>query len=166
MPFGKPENKVIAGGSPIIEELKAEGVNVKPRLLVVRGTDDGKVVPAGADATNVQGIVKEDARLPIDQAFPEGHEVQVIKGPCLVVGILAENQSIVKGDRLKPAANGEIQKHVETLSVDAGATTVTSTAANGAIVSGFALDPIVAIAEETISTGVGETKPILMRLVI
>jgi hypothetical protein len=84
----------------------------------------------------------------------------------LVVGILAENQSIVKGDRLKPAANGQVQKHVETLSVDAGTTTVTSTAANGAIVSGFALDPIVAIAEETISTGAGETKPILMRLVI
>lgn len=166
MPFVKPSNTVLVGGTPIIEDLETEGTTVKPRLLVVKGTADHQVVLAGADAVNVQGIVKEDGRSPIDDAFPDAHPVKVIKGPAIVVGILAQNQTINKGDRLKPAANGQVQKHVETLSVDAGATAVTSTAANGAIVSGFATDPIVAIAEETISTGAGETKNIVMRLVI
>jgi hypothetical protein len=166
MPIIKPTNKVLAGGTPITEELLTEGTTVRPRTFVVKGAEDHQVVLAGADAVNVLGIVEEDARYPIENTFPDGHPVKVLSGPIVVVGILAENQTIVKGDRLKTAANGELQKHVETLAVDAGTTTVTSTAANGEIVSGFATDPIVAIALETISTGAGETKPILVRLVI
>jgi hypothetical protein len=156
MPVAKPTNKVLAGGTPFIEELQAEGVNVKPRLLVVKGTGDHQVVPAGANARNVLGIADIDPRKKIDDAFADGDPVKVISGPVAVVGILAESQTINKGDKLRAAANGQVQALQADQPVNEGGTSTYT----------IYYDRTVAIALETISTGVGETKPILMRLVV
>lgn len=146
MPFVKPTNKVLVGGNPIVEELETEGTAVKPRLLVVKGTGDHQVSPAGAGATNALGVVDRDKEYGIDDAFPDGHPVRVLKGNIIVVLILAASQTITKGQKLMAAANGEVQAFSAAAAGDSA--------------------KIIGYAEETISTGVGETKPIMVRLVI
>jgi hypothetical protein len=146
MPFVRPENKVLVAGQPLVEELLTEGTAVKPRLLVAKGTGDNQVSPAGAGATNVLGAADYDARYNIDDAFPDAHPVRVLKGNIIVVLILAASQTITKGQKLMAAANGEVQAFSPAAAGDSA--------------------KIIGYAEESVTTGVGETKPIMVRLVI
>lgn len=109
MPFVKPLNKILVAGTPIVDECITEDTNVKPGLLVVKGTSDSQVVLAGAGALNVLGVVDADPRYPITQTFPSGHPVKVLKGPIVAVLTLAASQTITKGRRMQAAANGQVQ---------------------------------------------------------
>lgn len=170
MPFVKPKHKVLVGGTPIVDEVVAEGTTLKPRLFVIRGTADHQAVLAGDGATRPLGILDKDRRYPITDAFADKAPVKVLKGSIVVVAILAANQSITKGQGLACAADGQVKAGATlSVSVPSGTTTVTSTAAQPDLTEAGSVPPggiIVAYSEETISTGAGETKPILVRLVI
>lgn len=116
MPFVKPTNKILVGGTPLIEELVTEGTSVKPGLFVIKGTGDHQVGLAGDGAKNVLGIVKFPAR--------------VMKGSIVVVATLASGNNVNKGQALVCAANGKLKAAADiAVQVPSGATTVTSNAA-------------------------------------
>ena len=71
MPFVKPTNKILVGGTPLVEELVTEGTSVKPGLFVIKGTGDHQVGLAGDGAKNVLGIVDGDPRYKLADAFPD-----------------------------------------------------------------------------------------------
>lgn len=154
MPFVKPSNKILVGGTPLVEELVTEGTSVKPGLLVIKGTGDHQVGLAGNKARNVEGVVDYDPRYKITDAFPDKHPVRVLKGPIVVVCTLATGQNVAKGARLMAAANGELQE-LPTQNVDEGG------------VSTYTLyfDLLVAYAEESVDASAA-AKPIMVKLVI
>ena len=154
MPFVRPSNKILVGGTPLVEELVTEGTSVKPGLLVKKGTADHQVVLAGDKARNVLGVVDYDPRYKITDAFPDKHPVRVLKGNIVVVCTLASGQNVTKGDRLMAAANGKLQKLLSQ-NVDEGGTSSYS----------LYFDLLVGYAEESVDAS-AEDKPIMVRLVI
>ena len=154
MPFVRPSNKILVGGTPLSEELLTEGASVKPGLFVKKGTGDHQVGLAGDKARNVLGVVDYDARYPIADAFPDKHPVRVLKGNIVVVCTLKSGQNVAKGARLMAAANGELQE-ITTQVVDESGT--------GSYTLYF--DLLVGYAEESVDAS-GGAKPIMVRLVI
>ena len=154
MPFVKPSNKILVGGTPLSEELLTEGASVKPGLFVKKGSGDHQVGLAGDKARNVLGVVDYDARYPIADAFPNKHPVRVLKGNIVVVCTLKSGQNVAKGARLMAAANGELQE-IMTQTVDESGT--------GSYTLYF--DLLVWYAEESVDAS-GGAKPIMVRLVI
>lgn len=154
MPFVKPSNKILVGGTPLVEELVTEGTSVKPGLLVIKGTGDYQVGLAGDKARNVLGVVDYDPRYPITDAFPDKHPVRVLKGSIVVVCTLKSGENVAKGTRLMAAANGEL-KEIITQPVDESGT------------SGYTIyyDILVAYAEESVDASAA-AKPIMVKLVI
>jgi len=169
----KPANAVVAGGKPIIQELKVEdSTNMYPRRLVKKGTHDDDVVVNTA-AGNAIGWLGYEQCAPafkpdtIDSLYATGAKAPVVSGPGLiVVGRLAQGQNVTKGTMLVGAANGELTA-ATALTVKSGATQVTSTAANGSILTGTIGDQgrIVAIAEESVDAS-SVAKYILVRSMI
>jgi len=147
MPYVRPTNKVLVGGNPIVDECVTEGTSVAPRLLVIKGTADNQVGLAGAGALNVLGVVDVDPRYNIANTFSNNFPVKVLKGSIVVVLTLAASQTIAKGRRLQAAASGQVQGFP-------------TTPAAGDI------EKLIAYAEESVTTGAAETKPIMARLVI
>jgi len=170
MPYVKPTNKILVGGTPLVDELVAEGTTLKPGLFVRKGTGDHQAQLAIDGDTRPLGILDADPRYKLADAFPDKHPVKALKGPIVVVATLAASQSITKGQALVCAANGQVKAGATlSVSVPSGATAVTSNAAQPDLTEAGTVPPggvIVGYSEETISTGAGETKPIMMRLVI
>lgn len=154
MPFVKPSNKILVGGTPLVEELLTEGTSVKPGLLVKKGTADYQVVLAGNKARDVEGVVDYDSRYKITDAFPDKHPVRVLKGSIVVVCTLKSGENVAKGTRLMAAANGELQE-IMTQPVDESGT------------SGYTIyyDLLVGYAEESVDASAA-AKPIMVKLVI
>jgi len=100
MPFVKPSNKILVGGTTLVEELITEGTTYKPGLFAKKGTADHQVQPAGDGEKAPLGVFDADPRLPIAEAFPDKHPVRVMKGPIVVVAILASGNSATKGQGL------------------------------------------------------------------
>ncbi|WP_319506008.1 hypothetical protein [uncultured Methanolobus sp.] len=111
----KPANKIVAGGSPLEQELKIENVtNMYPGRLVKKGTnDDDMVVNTAAGATlGWLGYEQTNpAFMPtdIDTIYALDDMAAVLYGGSfLIVGSLASGQNVTKGARLKAAADGEL----------------------------------------------------------
>jgi len=147
MPYGKPTNKILVGGTPIVDECVTEGTSVKPGLLVIKGTNDNQVGLAGAGALNVLGVVDIDPRYKMTDAFADKAPVKVLKGPIVVLLLLAASQTIAKGRRLQAAANGQVQGFP-------------------AVPAAADIEKLIAYAEESVTTGAAETKWIMARLVV
>ena len=154
MPFVKPSNKILVGGTPLSEELLTEGASVKPGLFVKKGSGDHQVGLAGDKARNVLGVVDYDARYPIADAFPDKHPVRVLKGNIVVVCTLKSGQNVAKGARLMAAANGELQELTAQVVDESGTGSYT-----------LYFDLLVGYAEESVDAS-GGAKPIMVRLVI
>jgi hypothetical protein len=154
MPFVKPSNAILVGGSPLVEELVTEGTSVKPGLLVIKGTGDHQVGLAGDGARNVLGVVDSDPRYKITDAFPDKHPVRVLKGPIVVVCTLKSGQNVAKGARLDAAANGELKANAGKAVNEGGTATYT-----------IYWDTIIGYAEESVDASAA-AKPIMVRLVI
>ena len=169
MVFIKPTNKILVGGTPLVEELVTEGTTCKPGLFVKKGTADHQVQLAGDGAKNPLGVLDADARYPIANAFPDKHPVQVMKGPVVVVATLLTGNNVAKGQALICAANGKLKAAADiAVSVPSGAVTVTSTAAQPDLTEIGSIPPygvIVAFAEESVDAS-AEDKSIMVRLVI
>ena len=154
MPFVKPSNKILVGGTPLSEELLTEGASVKPGLFVKKGSGDHQVGLAGDKARNVLGVVDYDARYPIADAFPDKHPVRVLKGNIVVVCTLKSGQNVAKGARLMAAANGELQELTAQVVDESGTGSYT-----------LYFDLLVGYAEESVDAS-GGAKSIMVRLVI
>ncbi len=154
MPYVKPQNKILVGGAPLVEELQSEGTSIKPGLLVKKGTGDHQVALAGAVAKDILGVVDYDPRYKITDTFPDGHPVRVLKGPIVVVLTLASGENVAKGARLEAAANGEVQAHTGQDVNEGGTSTYTIT-----------WDTIIGYAEESVDAS-GGAEQIMVRLVI
>ena len=169
MPFVKPSNKILVGGSPLVEELQTEGATVKPGLFVKKGTGDHQVTLAGDGEKKPLGIVDADPRYPIADAFADKHPVRVLKGPIVVVGTLASGNNVAKGAALVCAANGKLKAAADiAVQVPSGATPVTSTAAQPDLLEIGSIPPygvIVGFAEESVDASAAD-KSIMVRLVI
>jgi len=169
MPFVKPTNKILVGGTPLVEELVTEGTSVKPGLFVIKGTGDHQVGLAGDGAKNVLGIVDGDPRYKLADAFPDKHPVRVMKGPIVIVATLLTGNNVAKGDALVCAANGKLKAAAAiAVQVPSGSTTVTSNAAQPDLLEIGSIPPygvIVGFAEESVDASAAD-KSIMVRLVI
>jgi len=168
----KPDNKIVVAGSPLVQELKVEtATNMYPGRLVKKGTNDDDIVVCGASDMPIGWLGYEHTAAPyrpstVDTAYSANDRAAVLCGGGFVlVARLASGENVSKGDLLVPAANGELKK-ASTLQIAEGSTTVTSTAANGDIITGHYGDaPIVAIAEESVDAS-SEAKDIMVRSLI
>jgi len=158
----KPTNAILVQGKPFVQELKIEtATNCYPGRLVITGTNDDDVVVCGAAgiAFGWLGYEQADANfMPtnVDTIYTVNHMAPVLYGGnFVIVGHLANGESVKKGDRLTAGASGELIKAVAS-TVTAGATPVTGSAATGTISGGIPLGGIVvAIALETVNASTG-----------
>jgi len=170
--FKKPNNKIVAAGEPLVQELKVEtATNMYPGRLVKKGTNDDDIVVNTASGMPVGWLGYEQTNpqykpANVDTAYAANDYAAVLNGGgFVIVGRLASGESVNKGDLLVPAANGELQE-ADTLEIASGSTTVTSTAANGDIITGHYGDaPVVAVAEETVDASAA-AKDIMVRSLI
>ena len=169
MPFVKPSNAILVGGSPLVEELVTEGTTVKPGLFLKKGTADHQVTLAGDGEKKPLGVADYDPRYKISDAFPDKHPVRALKGSIVVVATLASGNNVTKGASLVCAANGKLKAAADiAVQVPSGSTAVMSTAAQPDLTEIGSIPPygvIVGFAEESVDAS-SEDKPIMVRLVI
>lgn len=169
----KPINKILVGGSPLVIEQKVEtATNMYPGRLVIKGTNDDDVVISGAGGicTGWLGYEQGNAEdLPddVNSIYTINKKAPVLLGGgFLIVGYLAQSQTIVKGDRLVAAAGGMVSKAaaatVTTGSASASAVSGTTPTITGSIGIGGI---VVGIAMETITT-TGAEADIMVRSLI
>ncbi len=113
--FKKPNNKIVAAGEPLVQELKVEtATNMYPGRLVKKGTNDDDIVVNTANGAAVGWLGYEQTNpqykpANVDTAYSAGDYVAVLNGGgFVIVGRLASGQSVDKGDKLEAAANGEL----------------------------------------------------------
>lgn len=169
----KPTNKIVAGGTPLVQELKVEtATNMYPGRLVKRGTNDDDIV-VNTEGGNALGWLGYEQTNPVfmptdvDTIYAQNDMVAVLNGGHFyVVGRLASGQNVTKGTPLVGAANGELAAAVG-LTVATGATQVTSSAANGAIISGTlgTQGIVVAIAEQSVDASGGSADIVVRSLI-
>jgi len=172
--FTKPTNRIIGAGKPLVQELKIEtATSMYAGRLVKKGTNDDDIVVNTANNSSPIGWLGWEQANPafrpstVDTIYVTDAMAPVVSGGGFtIVARLASGQSVVKGAPLVAAASGELTAATIT-SVATGATTVTSSAANGAIITGSMLPqgPIVGYAEETVDAS-GAAADILVRSVI
>jgi len=156
----QPSNGIIVSGTPDVQWLKIENAtNMYPSRLVKKGTNDGEVLVCGAGEKGIgflgyEHATKKDRPATRDTIYTVSVQAPVLKGKATVIlGYLAQAQTVVKGDKLVAAAAGM-------LSLASAAKFATSTAA--AVLGGTASPtvagnistegPIVATAEESVAT--------------
>lgn len=138
-----PTNAVVAGNGHLATRRAAKVktvANVRPGRLAEYDTDDDHFKAASAGVIHgAFGWVDKNLTNPDwdKTANPVAEdEFQLVKGKGLLVrASLASGENVKRGDLLIAAANGEVKKGAN-LTIAAGATAVTSSAANGAIVAG------------------------------
>ncbi len=169
----KPTNKIVAGGTPLVQELMIEtATNMYPGRLVKKGTNDDDIVvnTAAGNALGWLGYEQADpAFMPtdVDTAYAANDMAPILNGGHFyIVGRLASGQNVTKGTPLVAAANGELTA-ASGLTVASGATQVTSSAANGAILAGTlgTQGIVVAIAEQSVDAS-GAAADIVVRSLI
>ena len=114
MPFTAPSGrKVVIAGNPVIEELTAEGVGVKPGRLVKKGTAATQVVVVAAATDKPSGWVGWDGEgahpsvSPATRAtaYTATKKAPIVYGPgTIVYGRLASGQNVLKDTPLIPTA--------------------------------------------------------------
>ena len=172
----KPTNQILVAGYPLVQILKVEvATNVYPGRLVKKGTgDDDIIVNTAAGAcigwAGYERTIKKHRPATVDTIYAAGAQIAVLAGGnFVIVASLASGQSVAKGARLVAGANGElIAATALTVTVPAGTTTVTSTAAQPDLVEAGGLPPqgiVVAIAEETVDASAA-AKDIMVRSLI
>jgi len=170
--MGSVANAIVQGGYPNVDELNVEtATNMIPGRLVKKGTADTDIVVGTALCSPAGWLGYEQSAIvfrPKDKttAYAAGDQAPVLSGGKFsVLATLATSQTIVKDDPLVAGADGTVQK-ADVLTIDSGATNVTSSAANGAVISGSIGDaPIVGFADESVTT-TSTTKTIRVRSVI
>lgn len=172
MVLTQPSGKIVALGEPLVDELNVEtATNMYPGRLVKKGTNDNDIVVCGAGEKPVGWLGWEHAPGPdrpatLATAYGADDRAPVLYGGHFVIKAkLASGQNVSKGDWLVPAADGMVAA-ASALTVDSGGTSVTSTAANGAIISGDVGDNIiVGIAMESVNASSGAKDILVLSLI-
>jgi hypothetical protein len=156
-----PNNKILVAGTPLIQELNVENAtNMYPGRLVKKGTNDNDVTVSGAAGICFGWLGYEQCTnagfMPTDKTTNYAANAQapvLYGGGFVVLGKLAANQTVVKGDRLVAAADGMVSKAAPAVTKD-GSTQVTSSAAKEAPISGTVPEGgiVVGIAMESVTT--------------
>lgn len=173
MPYVRGQAGVVVGGAPlaIFEELRVKTVttgHMRPGRLVKRDTTDSEFQLAGAGDKGILGFIGRDPTKDAGVDLAAGQWARIGHGPNGIVAVLSldESQTIVKGDRLVPAANGRVKKATAfSVSVPSGAVAVTSTAAQPDLTEAGSDLPeeIVGKAEESVTTGTSAFSDINVR---
>ena len=169
--FVKPKNLIVIRGTPHkVEKFVKTATNVYPGRLVTKDTTDAQIKVCGATGIPLGWAGYESTCIParnnsVDDIYEAGDAIAVEFGGDVVrVATLTTSQTVVAGDRLVQAADGCLQK-ASALSVATGAVDVTSSAANGAIVSGdVGALQVVAIALEAVTTTTATAKIVVASL--
>jgi hypothetical protein len=139
---------VAVDGLPVYEELRVKTVvatHTIPGRLVIRETDDNHFTLAGDNALNVLGYYAPTPSYDSDTVPVTEDWCRIGHGPGVVVPLTAiTGMTIVKGDKLAPAATGMVKS--------AGTTPD--------------FNKVVGIAEESVTTGTLASAPILVRMLI
>lgn len=112
----KPINKIVAAGTPLVQELKVESAtNMYPGRLVKKGTaDDDVVISDSTTGAAIVGWLGYEHTAPVyrpatpDTIYEAGAQAAVINGPMVIVALLANGQNVAKGAELTAAADGEL----------------------------------------------------------
>jgi len=170
--YTKPANKVVVAGEPLFEELQLKGTNLYPKRLMKRDADDSSMSVCGAGDNPIGWLGYEQAHPDfrpdkVDEAYKaDAWAPRLHGGGFVLVARLAAGEVVTKGDYLVPAANGELKKAAN-LAIESGTTTVTSTAANGEIISGSKpKDGILAARAEESVDATAEAKDIMVTSLI
>lgn len=143
----KPTNKIIAGGTPLTQELKVEtATNMYPGRLVKKGTNADDIVVndsttafigwLGYEGTNP--VFRPDT---VDTIYTINSQAAVHNGGGFyVVASLASGQSVAKGAKLIPTAAGEVKAAT---TADASTNIVVAIAEQTVNASGAAADIVV-----------------------
>lgn len=129
-----PTNKIIVQGDPLYDERKIETVaNCFPGRLVKKGTADHQIVvnTAAGKACGVLGYEKAHPDYKpktVDTIYVVNDWAPIRYGGGFVYnGRLKNGESVVMGDLLVAAANGEVKKATAaTVTLASGSTAVTS----------------------------------------
>jgi hypothetical protein len=172
MPFTVPSGrKVVVAGTPVIEELTAEGTGVKPGRLVKKGTAATQVVVVAAATDKPSGWVGWDnegahpGASPADRdtAYTAAKKAPIWYGPGTIgVGKLASGQNVTKDTPLIPAPDGELQAASNIATAETSATRHAAATPTGSFPPG---GMIVALAKQNCNASGGATDIIVESLI-
>lgn len=168
----KPTNRIVAAGEPLVIQQNVEtATNMYPGRLVIKGTNDNDIAVCGAGgiSTGWLGYEQPGTGMPttIDTIYEAGAQAPVLMGGgFVVVGYLAQSQTIVKGDRLVAAAGGMVSKAAAATVTTGSATassvvSVTPTVTGAVGIGGI----VVGIAMQTITTTGAEADILVLSLI-
>lgn len=168
-----PTNSIIAGGKPLVQELKVEtATNMYPGRLVKKGTADDDIVvnTAAGAALGWLGYEQTDpVFMPddVDTIYAANAQAAVLfGGGFLITGSLASGQSVVKGDRLVAAASGELTIAVAAIATTGSATASVVDATTPTIDGSVGSDGIiVAIAQQTVDASSAAKDIVVLSLI-
>lgn len=115
--FVKATNKIVLAGFRQTVELEIETVaNMYPGRVVKVGSTDNEMVVGAADALSMGWLSYEDTPVmykpaTIDTIYKVNDRAAYVFGPgIIVVASRKANETIVMGDKLVPAADGQVKK--------------------------------------------------------
>lgn len=119
MPQGPvlPTNAILYAGTPLVQELEAEGTLILPGRLVMTGSDAHQCkVGTAAGALTILGVADIQHDHPLyesGQSTPDyatdyvaGDPVRVLRGDIVVMVVAKSGESIAVGDRLEAGDDG------------------------------------------------------------
>ena len=113
----KPINKIVAAGTPLVQELKVEtATTMYPGRLVQKGTNDDDIIVADSAVGNdLAGWLGYEQTAPAfrpstpDTIYAQNDMAAVLNGgDFVIVACLATSQTITKGEALTSAAAGQL----------------------------------------------------------
>ena len=156
----QPDNGIVVSGEPDVQHLYVEtATSMYPGRLVKKGTHDNDIVvnTAGGLAVGVLGYEhcpKKDRPATRDTIYAVDTLAPVLKKGkgAIVLLYVAQNQTIVKGSKLVAAADGMVSL-APAAAPPSGTVAVVSTSAQPTALGPIpSSGPIVATAEESITT--------------
>jgi hypothetical protein len=123
----KPVNKIVLSGDVQSVEMEVQdATNMYPGRLVMHGDTNNEVLVSDGTAIVYGWLGYEQAAVmykpaTVDTIYVAQDRAPVIHGPGMIlVAMRKASETIVMGDKLQAAADGEVAKWVPTVSTDAG----------------------------------------------
>jgi hypothetical protein len=158
----QPSNGIVVSGEPHVQYLNVETSTAYflPGRVVTKGTDDNDIAVCGLNGVPIgvlgyEHATKKDRPATRATVYATGAQAPVLKRGkgAIVLLYLAQSQTIVKGDKLVPAANGMVKKASAAIVPASTVAPVTSTSASPTMTGPIPTEgPIFATAEESVAT--------------
>lgn len=146
-----PTNRVVARGVKDVSyfsiKRKVEtATSMLPGALVIKGTNNDDITVAGDEQLSVLGVLGfegadgDDQPDTITTLYAANAWAPVLMGNFIGRGIIASSETIVPGDKLVPAASGELKKEAHDTTATVNQSTVNTAISEGISVVAKALD--------------------------